>query len=236
MGVAGSTQRLRPLVNPDGSIGIKVREPACLGTPSLDRLPHPNPTSDGPILIRSPPTARFLPTADQQEADSEAGRHRGRRRRRAIREVRPVHPLRFLPVAFITSSRLSVPSSFAVDRRRRSCPGDPNARFPTPRPPSTPRSSRRHRNPTPGSTTRSPSRPTSASCYSRTKRTSSIACESTRRSCTPTRTQCGPGRRRAPRNVRRAGCATRRTGATRCGAGTRWRRTTRAPGRRSVGS
>jgi hypothetical protein len=25
MGVAGSTQRLRPLVNPDGSIGIKVR-------------------------------------------------------------------------------------------------------------------------------------------------------------------------------------------------------------------
>ena len=31
MGVAGSTQRLRPLVNPDGSIGIKVRN--RLGTP-----------------------------------------------------------------------------------------------------------------------------------------------------------------------------------------------------------
>ena len=33
MGVAGSTQRLRPLVNPDGSIGIKVR------TRRLERLP-----------------------------------------------------------------------------------------------------------------------------------------------------------------------------------------------------
>ena len=123
-------------------------------------------------------------------------------------------PLRFLQsrrVAPHHELTLSVPSSFAVDRRRRSCPGDPNARFPTPRPPSTPRSSPRHRNPTPGSTTRSPSQPTSASCYSRTKRTSSIACESTHRSCTPTRTPCGPGRRRAARNVRRAGCATRRT-------------------------
>ena len=37
MGVAGSTQRLRPLVNPDGSIGIKVRPKPAWEHPD-DRL------------------------------------------------------------------------------------------------------------------------------------------------------------------------------------------------------
>ena len=49
MGVAGSTQRLRPLVNPDGSIGIKVRN--RLGTPrrSPARTLHTSVAPIGPL-------------------------------------------------------------------------------------------------------------------------------------------------------------------------------------------
>ena len=57
MGVAGSTQRLRPMVNPDGKVGLKVRAGAHHPEPTN---PHPR---SGPPLPPSPPLPADRPSS-----------------------------------------------------------------------------------------------------------------------------------------------------------------------------
>ena len=83
MGVTGSTQRLRPMVNPDGKVGLKVRvailprpvrrvareKPPNIGAP----IAHPRaPPEAPPLTAERPERPPAFPRADQQASDREA--------------------------------------------------------------------------------------------------------------------------------------------------------------------
>jgi hypothetical protein len=85
MGVTGSTQRLRPMVNPDGKVGLKVRvailprpvrrvareKPPNIGAP----IAHPRaPPEATPLTAERPERPPAFPRADQQASDRAAGR------------------------------------------------------------------------------------------------------------------------------------------------------------------
>ena len=101
MGVTGSTQRLRPMVNPDGKVGLKVRV-AIVSRPVRPRREENDPEDRRAIAhpARSPPRRRdapadlavperpaTFPRVDQQASDREAGRRTAEHQR--VRDAPP---------------------------------------------------------------------------------------------------------------------------------------------------
>ena len=109
MGVAGSTQRLRPLVNPDGSIGIKVRPKPAWEHPD-DRLIRTLPPMDPNSVAHLRPPGSFPPQINKRLIQKLDGIEDDTAGAPSVRYDPFKDPLRFLPVASrrtsITSSRL----------------------------------------------------------------------------------------------------------------------------------
>ena len=101
MGVTGSTQRLRPMVNPDGKVGLKVRiailprpvrrvarkKPPNIGAPIAHPRAHPE---TPPLTAERPERPPAFPRADQQASDRAAGRRTAEHQR--VRDAEHAEP------------------------------------------------------------------------------------------------------------------------------------------------